>query len=355
MSADALSLADRVAAPLDVARRGLLAFVGERPALARWIVARDRRVAVHASAAVLAAFAWTVLAPAAAFVLAPLAFGVPHVASDVRYLVVRRRIPRASAVVVALGSALLVAMAALELAGAAPRSAATVEMGLAWGLVATLAVAGALASRALARSLPVLGVVAALGAASFAHPTLARLAFAHLHNVAAVVVWVVLFRRTRRATLAPLLLAAAAALLVARGAVPIATLSAFGLHLYAIADVMAPGVRPDVAVALTLLFVFLQSLHYSVWLGLVPQEDLRAEGTLSFRMSLRSMVRDFGPRGLGAVAVAWAAIVALSFANVHRAREAYVALASFHGWLELAMLAYFVARGRSRATMARRA
>ena len=101
------------------------------------------------------------------------------------------------------------------------------------------------------------------------------------------------------------------------------------------------------ALALGVLYVMLQSIHYTVWLALIPQDDARAQGTLSFRMSLRALGRDFPAPWLAAVVVLAVAVLAASAVDVHRTRQLYLSLATFHGYLELAAATFLVVRGKA--------
>ena len=100
------------------------------------------------------------------------------------------------------------------------------------------------------------------------------------------------------------------------------------------------------ALALGVVYVLLQAVHYTVWLALIPKDDARAEGTLSFSMSaalprarlphpVARRDRRCSPPVLGA-----------SFLDVHRTRQLYLSLATFHGYLELAAGTFLVVRGK---------
>ena len=104
--------------------------------------------------------------------------------------------------------------------------------------------------------------------------------------------------------------------------------------------------QPRTALGLGLAFVLLQAVHYSVWLAWIPQEDLRGQGTLSFRMSLRALLRDLGPVWLGLTALLACAVLGASFVDAHRTRQLYLSLSGFHGYLELAAGAFLFVRGR---------
>jgi hypothetical protein len=103
------------------------------------------------------------------------------------------------------------------------------------------------------------------------------------------------------------------------------------------------------ALGLGLVYVMLQSVHYSIWLSLIPQDDLRSQGTPSFRMSVRALLRDFPAPWLAAIVALALLVLGASFVDVHRTRQLYLSLATFHGYLELAAGAFLVARGKQTA------
>lgn len=189
-----------------------------------------------------------------------------------------------------------------------------------------------------------------LGAAALRDPEAAQLVFVHAHNLVAVGLWLWLFRSRVRAMWLPLLAITGATALLASGMLfphqlHSSRLMSLGLHLFEASDWVAPGLPIRRAVSLTVVYVFLQSVHYSVWLLLIPQEDVKAQGSLSFRMSLRSLRADFGARGLRWIGGAALTVAAAACVHAVQARNVYLSLAMFHGYLELAMLAYFWARG----------
>src|SRR5665213_790612 len=190
---------------------------------------------------------------------------------------------------------------------------------------------------------------AAPSVAAPARPHLARLIFAHLHNLVAIGLWLLLFRRGRRFALpAVALLALAVALCVSGRVLPAVHFGGPGAARFVDEMVFAwPSWMPQrTALGLGLAFVMLQAVHYSVWLAWIPQEDLRGQGTLSFRMSLRSLQRDLGPVWLGLIALVAGAVLAATFVDAHRTRQLYLSLSSFHGYLELAAGAFLFVRGR---------
>ena len=173
-----------------------------------------------ASIVAILAFVITCVAPGLLFVLGPALLGVLHVASDVRYLVLRRDLPRRWVITVAAGCLALLAVRLLEVAGVQRLPFATVEIGLGWGLGIVGAMMGALASRDGRAPLHALLIALPLGAAMTAglyHPAEARAALAYGHNVVALVLWFVLFRARKTYALVPLALVAAAVVVLFTG------------------------------------------------------------------------------------------------------------------------------------------
>jgi len=225
---------------------------------------------------------------------------------------------------------------------------------LGWGLGLAGAIVGGVAARRPVRALLVGAPIAAVLVVGAAHPSLARLFFAHVHNVITVAVWLLVFRRRALFALPAVALLVAGALWLGSGA-SFAHLDPGGRFVRRFLDeaiVAWPRgmVTQPVAIGIGLVFVFLQGVHYAVWLAWIPQEQLRAEGTTTFRMSLRALVRDLGAPALAIAVTLSLAMVAASFVSVHRTRGLYLSLATFHGYLEVGVLAYVLVRGRRAAT-----
>lgn len=343
---------ERAAIPLDRIRRALLVGLS-RSAIARPIVTRrDQRIRAQALAGVAVAFVLTLVAPGVLFLLGPALFGVAHVASDVRYLALRRDLPRRFTTALIAGCVALFALRGLEMAFPGRWPFAATEVGLGWAWAFAGVCAAAVASRsptAMRRALVAGPVILALMVAALARPSLARLVFAHLHNVVAIGLWLLLFRRDRRFTVPALtLLALAVTFCVSGWALPITRFGGPGATRFVDEMVFAwpPWLPQRTALGLGLAFVMLQAVHYNVWLVWIPQEDVRCEGTLSFRMSLRSLMRDIPPVWLVLTVLLAIGVLAASFADVHRTRQLYLSLSSFHGYLELAAGAFLFVRGR---------
>ncbi|HXU04104.1 MAG TPA: hypothetical protein VN903_24250 [Polyangia bacterium] len=351
--------------PLDELRRvGLRVLAGGWPLGQTLAARRSVRIPVVLSLHALVALVAAVFAPSLLIVVGPLALGVPHLAADVRHLLVRRAWPRWW---LAASAGFVVSLLALRALGEAGVGGVSlpVEHALASAWVLLGAVGGAMAAAASRaggrgwslRGWAVVAAAAGLGAFALGAPRACRLVLLHAHNIVAIVLWLALFRRGRLA-LVPVAIALAGGAALASGALLGVTvrhgaLSVAGLHLFAAADWLAPGLPDSWAIAVATSFAFLQSVHYAIWLVAIPAGDRPGEGGRSWRVAFRELVRDFTPRGVFAVAVL--AMLVATFGLLHAAstRRLVLSLATFHVWLELAVLAYFLARGAERTSVSR--
>lgn len=320
----------------DWLRRRWLRLLG---GLARPIITdRELRVALAFSAMIVTALIGTLVAPLWLLILGPLVWGVPHLVADLRYLVFRPGHHRRPLLALAVGAPLL-----------------WVGLGgeLLWGFLG----AGAAALLARARLRPRLLVLAALLACGALLTWLGRtgdVVFAHAHNFVAIALWWLWRPRLGRLHWIPLALLAAACVLLLGDAALAAVHATGGLGWFGGGMSLdyqiwrlSPGLAPDLGLRLVLLFCFMQSLHYAIWLQLLPDED-RARATPStFRATHAELRRDLGRLGLW-LAVALALALALWAAyDLMRASHGYFRLARFHGHLELAGAALLLLEGRT--------
>lgn len=84
-----------------------------------------------------------------------------------------------------------------------------------------------------------------------------------------------------------------------------------------------------------------------MWLGWIPKEVVRGEATLSFRMSVESLLRDLGPNLVKMILGLMVLVGAASVLHLHATRNLYLSLAVFHGYLELAALCSVAVAGTS--------
>jgi hypothetical protein len=339
---------DVATVPLDAMRRSIMRMALRSDLLTRILTRRDSRIAFTGSVQITLIFALALRVPVALYFLGPVVFGVPHLAADVRYLALRRSPPRALlAVSVAFALAITAAQVAAGLGVLSGRTDSVIDVTLGalwigWALCLAL------------REKPLLAVLVALVSFGLVSPLAARayfvsVALVHFHNVVAIVAWVALFRRRRGWAVLPLglVIVFTAALL---SGVYLSWTSAhggflsFGMHANRLGAWLAPGLPPETAIAVTTTFVFLQGVHYAAWTGWIPQDDLRGEGTLTFRMTARGLVRDFGPIPFGCIAVAALGMVCVATWNIRASVGWYLTLAKSHAWFELALLAFFLVR-----------
>ncbi len=349
------ALTERALRPLDELRRlTLRALQADWPVARALAARRSVRVPALLTVHALAALVLSVLAPSFLLALGPLVFGVPHLAADVRHLLVRRASPRwwlwASA-----GFALALIAARVLAEAGVRRVALPLEHALAAAWV-LLGVAGGVAARRRtdARAWAVLAGACALATFAIAAPRTFRMALLHGHNLVAIAIWLVVFRRRWRLAWLPVAIVLAGAAALAGGLAVALTvqhgaLSVFGLHVFAAADWLAPGVSDTAALAITTSFAFLQSIHYAIWLIAIPAADRPGDGGRAWRTAWRDVRRDLRPAGAWLV-VALALLVAVAgLMNMAPARRLFLSLTTFHGWLELAVLAYLLARGAAAA------
>lgn len=288
----------------------------------RLVVDRELRVALVLSTVCTTALIGTLLFPLWLLALGPIVWGVPHLVADVRYMVVRTGFSTRRPLWIAAGLPLL------WLAGGGP---------LIVGFIGTVAVA-VLARASIRRRVVALVVVitVALGFVGLAER--AELVFGHAHNFFAIALWWGWRRRRERAHWVPLvLLVAATALLLSPLAVRVVDLAwapdgvgrPFQLARLAGGDVSTLGLR------LVLVFCFAQTVHYAIWLHLLPDEDRDRRTVVTFRKTVADLRRDLGDAGLAVAVLLSVALVAWALLDLADANRGYFRVARFHGHLEL--------------------
>lgn len=271
------------------------------------------------------ALAAVATAPVAVMLWTPLLLGVPHVAADLRWLVVQPAWGAAPrrwlwATVVALG-----ACRAAALWGGGPPVGVELGVGLACALAALVSGGGRWAA------LFGWGLCAA---AAWATPAGFVLAVGHLHNAVALLLWGLLGDRTAGRVAVGAALATAAIFAGALDGVGWAPVG--GLTLDGLSATLAPGVPQPWATRVVASFALLQLLHYVAWLVWIP-------GAVGARGTWREALG-----GPAVVAVAVAAVgvpLAAWVGSPALLRAGYLSLVLFHGWIELVTLAW-IAGGR---------
>ncbi len=310
------------------------------PRLARSIADRELRVNTVAVAGVLVSLALTIVAPLWLLALGPVLLGGAHLFADVRYLVVREGLHRRR---------LAWALVAAPLAIGALTSLGSKAF--------VLSVAGgALVAKGAHRGRKALSLALAAGltALVYAAPIASELVLAHAHNFIAVLLWLAWRPRAQRGHWLVLALFVAGNVALLSGALdPLVAWASglsrgpdelpLGLHMNALAPWPE---RIDLSRRAVLAFAFSQSVHYGIWLRAIPEVARRSPTPRTFRQSVRGMSSELGPRGSWLVLAAILACLGLalwSTVDLLAARTGYLRFALFHGYLELAVVAWLLA------------
>jgi hypothetical protein len=294
---------------------------------------RSRRVFWLAVFTLASSLVLTCVAPLWLLALGPLVLGVPHLLADLRYLVVRPGLHRRRVLWLCVPP--LVAMGF-----SAPP----------W--VGLLALVPPVFAGARRRVGLVLMVVVGLIALAVRFETPFLYAFVHAHNVIALALWwslrprgvsgLVLLALAGLTTLGLLLGAADPIVTAFHGWTAPGSGASFEQFVAAVAP-LDDGV---LAGRLVLTFAFWQALHYGAWLRLIPEDARDRAAPRPFHASWRALVDDFGRWPLFAVALLSVGLAGWGLVDPHAAREGYLNLGSFHGYLELAVVALAVTEAR---------
>ncbi len=325
-----------VAQSLDRVRSPALKLVLSRSAWLRLVVqSRALRIELLAVSSLLVALAVTLTAPSLLFMWAPLVLGVPHLIADVRYLVLApySAIPQRARDVLVLG---LLAATLWWMSPTVGLAAVVVTLVLSpWRRSTRRAVT----FRAGLLALSVVGCVVA-----WRDPITTSYVLLHAHNVVAVLLFGLVFGRGRARWLVPALMAVVVAV-VAGGLVDpwlhrasLDNLAGYVLPTHAL-DTWPSIVCARIAV----LFIFLQSVHYTIWLRLLPEQVRPRNAMRSFGASLQALQHDFGRVLVLGFALLSCGLLLWGWHDVFAARQGYLRIANFHAYLELAFLARWLA------------
>ncbi len=316
---------------VDRLRRSWLSALG-RPGRAL-VRKRELRVAVIFSVMVTTALIGSLVAPFWLLLLGPVVWGVPHVVADIRYLVVRSGYHQRPRV------ALLGGLTLLWMALGGP---------LVEGLLCTAAVA-LLARAGLIRRLVVAAVIVLFAFFLDGLGRYGNIAFAHLHNFTPLLLWWIWRRRVGKLHMIPLvLLVAATCFLLSPVALDVAQalggLGRFSTEMGPKAQLwrLAADIDPAWGMRLVLLFCFSQSIHYGLWLHLLPDEDRDRATPLTFRATVEGLRVDLGDVGLVVAALLSIGVAVWALIDLVGANAGYFRMAQFHAHLEVMAIALFV-------------
>lgn len=298
---------------------------------------RELRVAVAGSTLMLLALATATFLPIWVLALGPIVWGTPHIVGDVRYLWVRPGRHRRIALWLLVAPALIVL---------------SVTAHPAWGFAAVIGAAlvarGPIWKRALAAVLAA-GLVGV--AIAWTYPT--AVVFAHAHNFVGVALWWAWRERLGKLHWIPLVVFALSCVLLLSGVLDTTVLDlevldvdVGGLSVYYHLRSLAPDVPGMLGARLVMLFAFAQSVHYLVWVRLVPEEDRQRETPRTFAASLRALREDFGAPLLALTILVCLGVAVWAAVDVFEARNGYLRAVLFHGHLELVAAALLFIEGR---------
>lgn len=337
----------RLVRPLDDVRRTLWRW-SARTSLGRACLHdRSLRLAVLAIGHIVTALTLTVLAPLWLMLLGPIVLGVPHVASDVRYLVARPifPMPRWGLVAVLAPLCAMTVLRVMPLFGG-PHIANHAAIEVALGMTAIL-FAVSLARTSLTLRGTFVVVALGLGALGVVAGHTAALVVAHGHNLVAFGFWLVIYRSEASwprvlAVAAAYLGVFAAILLGAFDVVLIGTMDgeAGGLDYGYMVRSIAPGMDPTLTLRLVATYAFAQAMHYVIWIRLVPQRMDPRPAPPTFARTFTRLREDFGRVGLTLIALATVGFpLATLVFDALDVRLVYLLFIVAHGWLELAVFA----------------
>lgn len=307
-----------------------------RGAAGLW-VGRERRSAALGVAMLSSALVLAVTFPVALIALGPLVYGVPHILSDVRYLLARPGLSKRPLFLAALVIGCLLALAGMGVRGAL--------VGAALGLAASRAPAW--------KKVVGAGVAAALFGVCQRAGWYSDLAFVHLHNFIGLTIWLLWRDRVTKLhwVFTGVVLCASAAILLGAAAPIVARTGGLSapwtdLTFRDLAFTMSPTPYGPWAERLLVLFAFAQAAHYVVWLRLVPEDDRPSPAPRSYRKTYAALVADVGGGVVWITLLTMVALAVWACASIGGARNGYLTAAFFHGHLEVVAIAVLWAEGR---------
>lgn len=322
-------------APLDSLRARLLRAIA--PLARSLVVERDRRVVLVGSLLLLSAYLGASTLPLWFLAVGPIVWGIPHIVSDTRYMVARPGLHKRPWVVLIIAVGVIAAGAGAGLRGA-----------LGAAIVALLAAKASWPRKAI-------GVTFLATCFALTHWAgwVAEVVFGHLHNLIAVGLWWAWRKRPSRLHYLPLALFVAGTLLLLGGASDPLLQKTGGLHspwtglsIPWLARSLSPTYDPVWSARFVVYYAFAQSAHYVVWMRLIPEDDRPSPTPRSFGQSYRALRADMGSLVLWMAALSAVALACWAFVRVGEARDGYIRLAFFHGYIEVIAGALLFAEGK---------
>ena len=103
---------------------------------------------------------------------------------------------------------------------------------------------------------------------------------------------------------------------------------------------LTKGLPVDSQPQWVMLYAFLQSFHYIVWVRLIPEDHRERQTPPSFRQSAHTLIQDFGPWCTLSIFLAMIGLAGWACIDLRWARFSYLKWISFHASLELAIISF---------------
>lgn len=282
-------------------------------------------------AVILVAAVLASTAPLAVLLIGPLVLGVPHIVGDLRVLWLGRPggFGGKAAWLTAAGLLGMTLLRIATLADGVPRLPYELLCGM--GAVAAAAWSGA---HSLRRRLVCAAPILVAAWLCWRFPRESVVTLAHGHNAVALVLWIAWNpSRSESLRVAALYVLGAAWVVFASNTSLVGT-ELGGLEGARMLGELAPKLSGDFADAVVRSFAFAQLVHYGIWSWNLPggaRWDLRAH---------------LGSTALWLCVVVALAVPMLGAVAPAETRQAYLQLVLAHGWLELAVAAFLLAKGK---------
>jgi len=331
---------------LDEIRWAILRRTMGMPLLRRAYTVRRYRVFTFFFLSMIFNLALALFAPLWALLLGPLILGVPHLLADLRYA------PKSSPSMISIFGSLFVVMALLRLFMPRTWAAWDILPPNAPELCGALLIGGGLAvfsKTSWLRRLGAAGILAALFFCSWTYPLVTVGAMVLLHNFIAFGFWIAGAPSwaDRRWAIFALVLFSTLTLLILTGYFDVFTLHRPSVIIggklseLGIGQMIFPSLDMDWWPRAVTAYAFGQGVHYFVWLKAIPEQQVSSEKAWSFAQSMRWLRRDVGRGWLYGVGLAGGGLLAAGLLiTFPAARLIYLAGAAFHGYFEIAGLAF---------------
>ena len=104
-------------------------------------------------------------------------------------------------------------------------------------------------------------------------------------------------------------------------------------------------VQSALSTGILLSFAFSQSIHYAVWLRLIPDEDHKQKSPRSFTKTYNTLKSEWGFPVLFSVFLLMIILAAWAFIDLESARFNYLQIFKFHAEIEISSLILLILLG----------